>query len=109
MLDQFFNVDTRISGTEYYLNRSIIVGGIIITAMRDLGKDLSGISILEIFQCDQLLKEIQDEYTNKFPDSDTTRFIHKLETTDLDGYFKFGFELVKLLIPRLELKDAISA
>lgn len=104
MLDQYFNMCTKINGTEYYINRSIIVGSIVITAMQKLSIELSATSILDVFKSDELLKKMQDEFTKRFPDSEETRFIKEFEDQELDSHLKCCFEAIKSLIPRLELK-----
>lgn len=104
MLDQYFNMDKSVNGTDYYINRSIMVGGVVITTMQKLGRELSATNILEVFKSDKLLKETQDEFTKQFPDSEEARFIKEFEDHELDNHLKCCFEVIKPLIPRLELK-----
>lgn len=107
MLDHFFNVNDKVEGTEFYINRSKLTASLVISAMQKLGKELTGKTILEVFKSEELIKDIQDEFTNKFPESEETRMFNKFENQETGGYFESCFEIIKPLISRLELRNNV--
>ena len=107
MLNHFFNVNDKVEGTEFYINRSMIVATLVISAMQKLDKELTGTNILEVFKREELIREIQDEIINKFPESEETRLFNEFENKEFGSDFKSCFETIKPLISRLELRNNV--
>lgn len=107
MLEHFFNVDDKIGGVQFYFVRSKITASLVIYAMQKLGKELTGTTILEVFKSEELIREIQEEFTNKFPESEETRMFNNFENQESGGYFESCFEIIKPLISRLELRNNV--
>ena len=109
MLEKFFIVDSNVDGAQFYLNRSILSASLVISAMQRLGKELTGTTILEVFQNEELIREIQSEFTHKFPDSEESLMFSKFQNQKSGGYFESCFEIITPLISRLEVRNNLSA
>lgn len=105
MLERFFNVDSTVEGTEYYITRSMISASLIISAMQKLDKELTATSILEVFNSEEMMNDILDELKTKFPESEENQSILKF-SLDLEKGCDSYFSVIHPLVPRLEFKKA---
>lgn len=107
MLEDFFNVNSKKDGVEFYLNRSILTASLVIAAMQKLGKEVNGKVILEVFNSQELMSDIQTTFTNNFPESKEARMFNDFNNQESGGPFDSCFEIIRPLISRLELKTNV--